>query len=137
MIDIIKIDTEGYEPLVFQGAQRSLQQHRIRLFIFEHLKSKINFFFHKYLFFSNIFILEEAAWLNTTLQMEISKFTQLGYVCYIIGKTGVIRISECWNDKFDVQHSNILCVSTKDTHLWNSIDQMRLNSTLPAACNKL
>jgi FkbM family methyltransferase len=40
MIDVIKIDTEGYEPWVFQGAQRLLQQHRIRLFIFEHLKSK-------------------------------------------------------------------------------------------------
>lgn len=40
MIDVIKIDTEGYEPSVFQGAKRLLQQHRIRLFIFEHLKSK-------------------------------------------------------------------------------------------------
>ncbi|CAF0900028.1 unnamed protein product [Adineta ricciae] len=117
VVDIIKIDTEGFEPLVFQGAQRLLQQHRIRLFIFEHLK--------------------KAAWLNTTLQMETSKFTQLGYVCYIIGKDGVIRISKCWNDEFDVQHSNILCVSSKDTDLWNNIDQMRLNSTLPAACNKL
>jgi FkbM family methyltransferase len=37
-IDIIKIDTEGYDPLVFRGAKRLLQEHRIRLFIFEHLK---------------------------------------------------------------------------------------------------
>lgn len=36
-IDILKIDTEGYEPSVFQGAKQLLQQHRIRLFIFEHL----------------------------------------------------------------------------------------------------
>jgi FkbM family methyltransferase len=37
-IDILKIDTEGYEPLVFRGAKRLLQQHRVRLFIFEHFK---------------------------------------------------------------------------------------------------
>jgi FkbM family methyltransferase len=39
-IDVLKIDTEGYEPFVFHGAKDLLQQHRIRLFIFEHLKSK-------------------------------------------------------------------------------------------------
>jgi FkbM family methyltransferase len=38
-IDILKIDTEGYEPLVFRGAKRLLKEHRIRLFIFEHLQS--------------------------------------------------------------------------------------------------
>lgn len=36
-IDILKIDTEGYEPLVFRGAKTLLKEHRIRLFIFEHL----------------------------------------------------------------------------------------------------
>jgi FkbM family methyltransferase len=36
-IDILKIDTEGYEPLVFRGSKHLLQEHRIRLFIFEHL----------------------------------------------------------------------------------------------------
>ena len=39
-IDVLKIDTEGYEPLVFRGAQRLISEHRIRLFIFEHLKGK-------------------------------------------------------------------------------------------------
>ncbi len=36
-IDLLKTDTEGYEPLVFRGAKQLLQEHRIRLFIFEHL----------------------------------------------------------------------------------------------------
>jgi FkbM family methyltransferase len=39
-IDILKIDTEGYEPFVFQGAKRLLREHRIRLFIFEHLQGR-------------------------------------------------------------------------------------------------
>jgi len=37
-IDILKIDTEGYDPLVFRGAKQLLKEHRIRLLIFEHLK---------------------------------------------------------------------------------------------------
>ncbi len=43
-IDILKIDTEGYDPLVFRGAKTLLKQHRIRLFIFEHLKGYLVFF---------------------------------------------------------------------------------------------
>ena len=42
MIDMIKIDTEGFEPLVFRGAQRLLKAHRIRLFVFEHLLGNIH-----------------------------------------------------------------------------------------------
>jgi FkbM family methyltransferase len=41
MIDLLKIDTEGYEPNVFRGAQRLLTEHRIRLFIFEYLQGNI------------------------------------------------------------------------------------------------
>ena len=43
-IDILKIDTEGYEPLVFRGAKRLLEEQRIRLFIFEHLTGNIHDF---------------------------------------------------------------------------------------------
>jgi FkbM family methyltransferase len=42
MIDIIKIDTEGYESLVFEGMKNLLQQHRVRLFLFEYLRSKLS-----------------------------------------------------------------------------------------------
>lgn len=47
MIDVLKIDTEGFDPFVFRGARRLLTEHRIRLFIFEHLKSKMFFFCEK------------------------------------------------------------------------------------------
>lgn len=43
MIDILKIDTEGYEPHVFEGIQKLLKNHRIRLFIFEHLNGRFVF----------------------------------------------------------------------------------------------
>ncbi|CAF1488737.1 unnamed protein product [Adineta steineri] len=115
-IDVLKIDTEGYEPFVFQGAKRLLEEHRIRLFIFEQL--------------------ETGAWLNTTLQIEVSKLTKLGYICYIIGKTGMILVTNCWSDKYDVQHNNLLCVSSRDGALLNSIDQMRLTGTVSGICEK-
>ncbi|CAF3852423.1 unnamed protein product [Adineta steineri] len=115
-IDILKIGTEGYEPFVFQGAKRLLEEHRIRLFIFEQL--------------------ETGAWLNTTLKFEVSKLTKLGYVCYIIGKTGMILVTNCWSDKYDVEHNNLLCVSSRDGALLNSIDQMRLTGTVSGICEK-
>ncbi|CAF4155089.1 unnamed protein product [Adineta steineri] len=115
-IDILKIDTEGYEPFVFQGAKRLLEEHRIRLFIFEQL--------------------ETGAWLNTTLKFEVSKLTKLGYICYIIGKTGMILVTNCWSDKYDVEHNNLLCVSSRDGALLNSIDQMRLTGTVSGICEK-
>lgn len=41
IIDILKIDTEGFDPLVFRGAQRLISEHRIRLFVSEHLQGKM------------------------------------------------------------------------------------------------
>ncbi|MCA9024140.1 MAG: FkbM family methyltransferase [Planctomycetaceae bacterium] len=35
-IDVLKIDTEGADPLVLRGAERLLQQHQIREIFFEH-----------------------------------------------------------------------------------------------------
>ncbi|CAM2713258.1 unnamed protein product [Rotaria socialis] len=116
-VDILKIDTEGYEPLVFRGAQRLLKEHRIRLFIFEYLA--------------------DGVWRNTSLEIEIAKLAKLDYVCYMVGKTGVIRVSKCWNDKFNVNHCNLLCVSAKDERLLFNIDQMRVRSSVATTCKTI
>jgi len=60
--------------------------------------------------------------------------SKLGYVCYIIGKTGVIRVSNCWNEQFNVRHNNLLCVSSKDNRLLYNIDQMRLTGSMAITC---
>ncbi|CAF4471132.1 unnamed protein product, partial [Rotaria sp. Silwood2] len=36
MIDVLKIDTEGFDPLVLKGAQLILKRQQVRLLIFEH-----------------------------------------------------------------------------------------------------
>ena len=84
----------------------------------------------------NIFVLIEGAWRNTTLQVEVSNLSKIGYVCYIIGRTGVIRVSHCWNEKFNVRHNNLLCVSSKDRQLMNNIDEMKLLKSIPTTCQK-
>lgn len=129
-IDILKIDTEGYEPLVFRGAKTLLEQQRIRLFIFEHLTGNI----YDSILITNPFVQIEGAWRDTSLEAEVSNLSKLGYVCYMIGKTGLIRVSFCWNDKFKVRHGNVLCVSSKDRQLWQNIEQFRLPDTYPSTC---
>ncbi len=81
-----------------------------------------------------IYLYVEGVWRNISLQTEITNMSKLGYVCYIIGKTGVIRVSNCWNEQFNVQHNNLLCVSSKDNRLLYNIDQMRLTGSMAITC---
>ncbi len=88
------------------------------------------------IFFENktLYFTIEAVWRNTSLRIEVSSLLKLGYVCYMIGQTGVIRMSNCWNDKFNVTHNNVLCVSSKDKRLMYNIDQLRLIGSVAATC---
>jgi hypothetical protein len=81
-----------------------------------------------------IYLSSEGAWRNTSLQIEVSNLSKLGYVCYIIGRTGVLRVSNCWNKQFDVRHNNLLCVSSTDNRLMYNIDQMRLKGSIATTC---
>lgn len=73
-----------------------------------------------------------AIWNRTSLPIEISKFSQLGYICYILGKTGLLLVTNCWHEKYNVPHSNILCVSSKDQSLLHNINRLTLmGSVLP------
>jgi hypothetical protein len=78
--------------------------------------------------------LEGGVWKNTSLKIEVSNLSKLGYICYIIGKNGLIRVSNCWNEQFTARHNNLLCLSSKDKQLMNNIDQMRLSNTTPITC---
>ena len=84
--------------------------------------------------FRQLSLILEGPWLNTSLEIEVSNFYELGYVCYIVGKTGLLRVTNCWNEKFNVRHNNILCVSTKDNRLLYDIDQMKLVGSVGATC---
>lgn len=80
---------------------------------------------------NDFFSLVAGAWQNTSLEKETKNLFDIGYVCYMAGKTGFIRISSCWNDQFTTVHNNVLCVSSRDRNLLFNIDQLRLNGTVP------
>jgi hypothetical protein len=71
------------------------------------------------------------------MRAEMSHLAEFGYVCYMVGKTGVIRVTNCWNDKFDTGHSNVLCVSSRDRRLLNNIDHMRIVGSIAVTCKNV
>ena len=106
-IDVLKIDTEGFDPLVIQGAQQILRRQQVRLLLFE---------YHGI-----------GAWRMTTLKQVLIDLDTKGYQCYQAGQTGVFRLTGCWSSKFEVKRwSNVLCVSRREPRLIQSIEQLRI-----------
>jgi FkbM family methyltransferase len=104
-IDLLKIDTEGADPLVLQGANKLLSQGQIRMFIFEN---------HGI-----------GAWVTISLLDVIESLNNKGYICYMLGKTGIARLTDCWSSVFDVKSwSNVLCVYRREKHLRRFIEQI-------------
>jgi FkbM family methyltransferase len=104
-IDLIKIDTEGADPLVLQGAKNLFSQEQIRMLIFEN---------HRV-----------GAWGKTNLLDVIESLNNKGFTCYMLGKTGMIRLTNCWSAVFDVKRwSNILCVHRREERLQRFLDHL-------------
>ena len=111
LIDILKIDTEGFDPLVLRGADLILTRQQVRLLIFEH---------H-----------EVGFWRDTHLRNVVDDLDAKGYTCYMLGKTGIIRMTKCWSTAFEKkQWSNVLCVRRTDERLKNYIQQLLLPFTV-------
>jgi hypothetical protein len=104
-IDLLKIDTEGADPLVLQGAKKLFSQEQIRMIIFEN---------HRV-----------GAWETTSLLEVIESLNSYGLTCYMIGKTGIARLTNCWSPLFDVKKwSNILCVHRREERLQRFLEQL-------------
>ncbi len=102
-IDLLKIDTEGADPLVLQGADKLLSQEKIRMLIFEN---------HGI-----------GAWKTTSLLTVIKSLSNKGFICYMLGKTGIARLTDCWSSVYDVKYwSNVLCVHRREKRLRDLVD---------------
>ncbi|CAF3635852.1 unnamed protein product [Adineta steineri] len=111
IIDILKIDTEGYDPLVLTGANLIFKRQQIRLLIFEH--HHVGF------------------WASIHLRDVVENLDSKGYTCYMFGKTGLIRITRCWSSLFaEKRWSNVLCVLRNDERLRYFIEKLLISSTL-------
>ena len=109
-VDVLSIDTEGNDPLVLQGARRTLAD-KVRYVEFE---------YHRV-----------GAWATTKLSSVIQDLDELGFVCYWIGVGKLWRITGCFHPSYDVpQWSNIGCV--KASHVeWYEVMERIFKRTVP------
>lgn len=104
-IDLLKIDTEGFDPLVIQGAENILNRHQVRVFLFEYHGINI--------------------WRTTTLYHVINDLDRKGYLCYKIGQTGIFRLTGCWSSSFEIKYwSNVLCISRHEPRLISFVEEL-------------
>ncbi|UJR08079.1 hypothetical protein I4U23_012356 [Adineta vaga] len=108
-IDLLKIDTEGADPLVLQGAKKLFSKEQVRMLIFEN---------H-----------EIGAWKTTRLLTVIETLNMQGFTCYMLGKTGLVLLTNCWSSALDVkQWSNVLCIHRREKHLLRLLDALLITS---------
>jgi FkbM family methyltransferase len=108
-IDFLKIDAEGADPLVLQGAEKLLSQEKIRMLVFEN---------------HNI-----GAWRTISLFKVINSLSSKGLICYMVGKTGIVRLTNCWSPVYEVQKwSNVMCVHRREMRLRRFLDQLLITS---------
>lgn len=95
-IDILSIDTEGYDAEVLQGAKEALQKARY-----------LEFEVHR----------DWAPWMSTSLKSVIDNLDQHGFTCYWAGNNGKLTdIKACWDDDFETGiWANAACVKRGDT----------------------
>ena len=95
IIDILMIDTEGYDSFVLQGANNTLYNHQIRVLIFE---------YHSL-----------CPWSSTTLHYVIRSLYNYNYICYFEGFNRLWRLTGCWSSYYEMYTwSNVLCVYQYD-----------------------
>ena len=104
-IDLLKIDTEGFDPLVLHGASAVLRRHQVRLLLFE---------YHGI-----------GMWRTIHLHQVVTELDEKGYICYQIGRTGLFRLTGCWSTKFEMKKwSNVLCISKQESRLRIFIEEL-------------
>lgn len=92
--DIMKIDTEGYDPAVLEGALHALEEQRIGILEFE---------YH-----------EKGLWASTTLESIVERLEHYGLVCYFAAGDQYYRLTRCWVSGFEFKKwSNVVCFSER------------------------
>lgn len=113
LIDLLMIDVEGFEPLVFQGARKLLRRREARIIIFE---------------YHNV-----CPWPIYLLKTTLWHIERWEYACYFMSKHRRLwRISGCWDPIYEHhQWSNVLCVYRNDPW-YRVIDSFRVTAAAAA-----
>jgi hypothetical protein len=94
---ILKIDTEGFDLGVLDGAKDALKRNQVNVILFEY----------------NTFWPAERRG-EPPLKAIVEDLADYGYVCWLEGKNSMIRLTQCWSDTLaKKQWSNIYCASVQ------------------------
>eukprot|EP00415_Alexandrium_ostenfeldii_P000510 UN0510 len=96
-IDILTIDTEGFDPAVLKGAKTALRSTR-------------------YLEFEVHRDISPSPWHQTTLKSVIDELSEQDFDCFWAGENErLLSINLCWSDRFETRMwSNVACVKRRD-----------------------
>lgn len=118
VIDILKIDTEGNDPLVLQGAMSILREMTVRILQFE---------YH-----------QDCPWPKYELKTIMKSLWKHGYSCFFAGSSGLWPISgHYWVDDYEFHRwANVVCVRRGD--IWADImHSQRISTAYAKICTKL
>ncbi|KDD77127.1 hypothetical protein H632_c13p3 [Helicosporidium sp. ATCC 50920] len=105
-VDVLKIDAEGYDATVLQGAAQTLAARRVRLLSFE---------YHGVGF-----------WPKTRLRGVVQWLAGLDYVCYFDGQPHLARLTGCWDEAYEFHDwSNVVCVQ-RDSSLYARLERLSI-----------
>lgn len=96
-VDVLTIDTEGFDPAVIHGAKSTLASVR-------------------YLTFEVHRDLENSPWESTTLKSIVNHLDTFGFTCYWAGNNArLLDMEKCWSENFERgAWSNAACVKRND-----------------------
>jgi hypothetical protein len=106
LVDILMIDTEGFDYLVIQGSLKLLKARSVRMLVFE----------YHYL----------EPWKNFKLEDTKNQLDSYGYDCYFQGQGRLWKITGegCWHSLYEFYFwSNVMCILREDIW-WKVIQSM-------------
>ena len=114
-IDFLKIDVEGHDADVLEGADHLLKEHRVTVLKFE---------------YGTLWSGDQKP--HRLLSQVISKLDNYSYACYFEGKNAFLKLTQsCWSETLETRFwSNVFCFSLKSTRgtaLAHAFDAMSLS----------
>ena len=102
-VDILKIDTEGFDPAVIQGAMKVLREGRVSVLYFEYHELRL--------------------WQSASLKDIVAELASTGFACYLDGQPTLARLDAgCWDEAYEVKAwSNVVCVSQHLTNIFGPL----------------
>ena len=111
--DILKMDAQGFDPLVLQGAEATLRAQRPAIVQFRYGYS--------------------GAWGFTSLHDTVRQMHAYGYVCYLDGTPTMVRLTGCWHPDFEYKMwGQVVCARSADSALVQALDALSFQASTRA-----